>query len=300
MSLDLKYRPKDFEYLLGNEENIEILKNFTKNPNRPHTYLFFGHRGCGKTTMARIFANKLDSDLIELNGSDNRGIDDIRQIIQSCQFKTLNGKNKCYLIDEVHKLTNEAQNSFLKILEEPPEHIYFFLCTTDPQKLLPTIKSRCSLIQIEKIDNIELTRYIESIAKKEGKEIDRKICRTIAKTSEGCVRDALKILESVLQIEDEEKQLKIASQKIDNEEVVIDLCRELLKPNNWKACTKILKGLKEDPEKIRRTILGYMSSVLLNSREGNMQAGLVIECLEHNVYDSGFPGLIYRIFKVFL
>lgn len=305
MSLANKYRPIVFDEMLGNEENIEILKGLLKKENPPHTYLFHGDRGCGKTTLARILCDNLNIDknnIMEVNGSNNRGIETARQIIEQSRFKSLDGNNKAFILDEIHKATKDFQNALLKVLEEPPSHVYFILATTEPNKLIKTILSRCSKFEVEKIDTTELMRYLIQISEKEKIKINRKICRNIAKTSEGHVRDALKILEKIMEVKDEEKQLKISIQKLNEEEEVINLCRNLLKPNNWQEVRKILKNIDEDLEKIRYAVLGYMGSVLLNEKSNvnvSTTAGYIIECFSEPFYNTGKPGLVYACFCVF-
>jgi len=298
MSLTDKYRQKEFRGLLGNEENIEFLQTVIQKKDHSHSYLFCGEFGCGKTTMARILANKFDcNEIIELNSSNNRGIDTIRDLIENAQYKTLTGSNKCYILDEPHQMTKDAQNALLKILEEPPKHVYFMLCTTDPQKLLSTIKSRCVKIEVEKIDVRTLLSYLFDIAKKEGKEVSKKVCRKVAQSSGGHVRDALKLLEKVLSIEGEEKQLRVAESNIVESSEIIELCQQLLK-GDWNTIRKILKGIDEEPEKVRRAVLRYMSAVLLNGN--NNRAAIVIESFCENFYDSGKAGLILACYQVFL
>ena len=144
MSLYLKYRPKDFDEMVGNDETIESLKKLIQKEDRPHTYLFTGQSGCGKTSAARICANKLGAkghSIIEINSSNNRGIDTARDIIDQMQYKPLEGNIWVFIIDEIHQTTSVAQNALLKPLEDTTDSAYFFLCTTDPQKLIKPLKN---------------------------------------------------------------------------------------------------------------------------------------------------------------
>ena len=302
MSFINKYRIEKINDLLSNENNKELLNGFILNKDRPHSYLFFGDHGCGKTTTARIMAKELNCEIIEINGSNDRGISTIRETIyEGSQFKTLLGNNKAYIMDEVHSLLALSQEALLKILEEPPKHVYFFLCTTDPQKLKNTIRSRCTQIEMEKISLRDLYPYLINISIKENNEISKQVARQIAETSEGHVRDSLNILEKVLQFKDEKKQLEIANQKIENDENIIDLCKLLLKDDFFTdGIKKILLSLQsENPESIRKIIINYMQKVLLNNSGKDMiRAAVIIECLDKIVYD--YAVLCANIFKIFI
>ncbi len=296
MDFATKYRIKELKDIIGNENTKEILSSFINKENHPHSYLFYGERGCGKTTIARILSEKFNCEIIELNNSNNRGISTVRETIyEGSMYTTFSGLYKGFLLDEVHKLTNDAQNALLKILEEPPESAYFFLCTTEPNKLLKTIRSRCQQFEMEIISNRLLYPYLIDISIREGKEIPKDLARKIAETSDGHVRDALKILESVLQLDDEKKQNKIAEQRIDDQKQVIDLCRHLLN-GSWNDCREILKDLqRENPESIRKIILSYMQKVLLDS--SSTRAAIVIDGLREVIYDYAI--LCVNIFEIF-
>ena len=303
MSLYLKYEPKNLDEILANEDNKTILKGFLKQKEIPQVYLFYGSYGCGKSLISNLLAKELNcgNNIYELNASNDRGIDAIRQVIESCKYRTLDGKNKSYIIEECHQLPTLSQEAFLTTFQNPPKNVYFFLCTTEKSKMLPTIISRCKCIEVNPLSVIELYPYLIEISKKENNEISRIVARKIAETSEGHVRDALQILEKVLQFENEEKQLEIAKIQIEENAEVIELCRKLLN-GNWKECQIILKNLKEQPENIRRVILGYMEKVLLNSDNSNNwnKAVLIIEGLKDNLFNSGRAGLISAIYQIFL
>ncbi len=144
MGLDLKHRPKSFDRIIGNEDTVEALESYLTKKDLNHSFLFTGPSGTGKTTLARIVAGELGCegmDFTEMNSADFRGIDTIRNIRQQMVFPPMEGKNRGWLLDEAHKLSNDAMNSLLKPLEEPPNHVYFFLATTEPQKLITTIRA---------------------------------------------------------------------------------------------------------------------------------------------------------------
>lgn len=206
MSLHTKYRPKTLDDFAGNRMLVDSLQSLlTKDSvDIPHTYLFIGPRGCGKTTLARIFAMMLNCsgfDLKEQNAADFRGIDSSREIVRRMRLKSLDAKgNRGWIIDEVHKWTNDAQNAILKALEEPPEHVFFFLCTTDPQKLLKTIRSRCIIYEVSTLSFKQIIKLLKEITNKEKKHVPGEVLMQIAQDSQGHPREALTILEKVIDL----------------------------------------------------------------------------------------------------
>jgi len=177
MSLYKKYRPSTFDDIVGNSVTIQALKKSVEG-RKNHVFLFTGPSGCGKTTLSRIVAKELGakgSDFRELDSADFRGIDTIRNLRKTIGYHPLESKVVVYLLDEVHKLTGDAQNAMLKMLEETPEHVYFILATTDPQKLLGTIKGRCSIYTVEALeDSWKYTSAILRGLKKDDSETIRR------------------------------------------------------------------------------------------------------------------------------
>ena len=299
MSFNLEYRPTTFDQVAGNKGTISSIQSILKQEKCPHILLFSGFSGCGKTTLARITAKELqcsEHDVIEINSANNRGIDTARDIIQQMYYKPLHGPIKVYILDEVHQTSKDFQNAMLKALEEPPSHVYFMLCTTEPEKLIATIRNRATMFTVEKLDEQKIIRLLWSISKNEGNEIDKTILAEIASESEGSPRQAVIMLQKIIGLTTEE-EMKEAIQAIKiNEKNTIDLCRALLKGASWKSIAAILKLIQDDPEKVRRAVLGYMSAVLLNS--GEERAAMIIECFADNYYNSGKAGLIFSCFSV--
>ncbi|WP_461831686.1 DNA polymerase III subunit gamma/tau [Aquifex sp.] len=214
-----KYRPKFFKEVIGQDVPVRVLKNAIKNNRVSHAYLFAGPRGVGKTTIARILAKALNCknpfegepcgvcenckeidkgifpDLIEMDAASNRGIDDIRTLKEAVNYKPIKGKYKVYIIDEAHMLTKEAFNALLKTLEEPPPNTVFVLCTTEYDKILPTILSRCQRIIFSKVPKEKVIEYMKLICSKEGIEYEEEALSILAHASEGCMRDAASLLD---------------------------------------------------------------------------------------------------------
>ncbi|MBT3817068.1 MAG: DNA polymerase III subunit gamma/tau [Candidatus Magasanikbacteria bacterium] len=227
MALYHTHRPQAFSTVLGQKHIIQTITNQIKANTVAHAYLFFGPRGIGKTTTARLLAkavNCLDKkdkdaepcnsctactsitagnaiDVIEIDAASHTGVDHVREhIIENAQFKPTTLKKKVFIIDEVHMLSTSAFNALLKTLEEPPEHVMFILATTELHKLPDTIISRCQRFTFQPIPHDELHTYLKSLAKIEGTSIDDAVLRRIIVKSDGCARDAINLLEQVLSL----------------------------------------------------------------------------------------------------
>lgn len=299
MSLYHKYRPKTLDAILGNELLIDTLKTDLQKEDPPHAYLLHGPTGCGKTTIGRIIGTMLgctNRDFHEIDSADFRGIDTIRDIRHRSRFKSIYGNKIVWLIDECHKLTNDAQNALLKALEDPAKHVYYILATTDKQKLLDTIKGRCSQYQVNPLSDSDMLRLLRHVVKEESKEVPRQVLEQIITDSQGYPRNALQILDQIIEI-DPEKMLEVAKRQAEEQSQVIELCRALLAKAPWKKISRILKEIKDqDPESVRRAILGYCNSVLLNN--DNVMAAVVMEQMIEPFYSTGWPGLTFACYSI--
>ncbi len=217
-----KYRPQTFDTVVGQEHITTTLKNAIRNQHLAHAYLFCGPRGVGKTTCARILARTINCEsptaeteacgvcrtcrsfqdntsfnIFELDAASNNSVDDIRNLTDQVRFAPQQGRYKIYIIDEVHMLSAAAFNAFLKTLEEPPPYAIFILATTEKHRILPTILSRCQIFDFKRITTGDITTHLQGIIQKEGQQADEAALHVIAQKSEGCMRDALSMLDRI-------------------------------------------------------------------------------------------------------
>lgn len=205
-----KYRPKDFNEVVGQESIATTLSHAIESNQLAQALLFCGPRGVGKTTCARILARKINEkdgatsedgfsfNIFELDAASNNSVDDIRNLIDQVRFPPQIGRYKVYIIDEVHMLSNQAFNAFLKTLEEPPAHAIFILATTEKHKIIPTILSRCQIYDFKRIQIEDIKKHLEKIANKENVTYEDDALHLIAQKADGALRDALSIFDRLV------------------------------------------------------------------------------------------------------
>lgn len=298
MELYKKYRPKTLKDIVGNHSTVASLKNMLEKKTVPHTLMFHGPSGCGKTTLARILRRELNCsqlDFTELNCSNFRGIDTVRDITRQMNLAPTRSC-RIWMLDEVHQMSKDGQNAALKILEDTPDHVYFFLCTTDPQKILKTIRSRCTEMPVSLLSHKELRQLIDVVCKSEHITISAEFRDDIADAAGGSARRCLVLLEKMSTLNP--KEIATALKLHDDDHEVIELCRALLGKKPWSLVAKILGSPSVailEPEAIRVCVLGYAKSVLLKS--SNAQAAHVIYCFEQNFFDSREAGLVRACYE---
>ena len=217
-----RWRPKQFDELVGQDHIVRTLRNAIDSKRIAHAYLFVGPRGTGKTSTARLFAKALNAeggpsatpdndsaisqsimggscmDVIEIDGASNNSVDQVRDLREDCQYAPTQCTYKIYIIDEVHMLSTAAFNALLKTLEEPPEHVKFFFATTEAHKVLPTIVSRCQRFEFRPISDQVIAEKLTQIAKAEGIEVEAGAIASIARLANGGMRDAQSILDQMI------------------------------------------------------------------------------------------------------
>ncbi len=264
-----KYRPQNFDEVVGQGVLVTTLTNAIKNNKLHHAYILTGIRGVGKTTTARIIAKTLNcsnldtsgqvkacgvcdncksiaasrhQDVIEIDAASRTGVDDMREIIDSIAYAPVMAKYKIYIIDEVHMLSNSAFNALLKTLEEPPAHVKFIFATTEIKKVPITILSRCQRFDLRRLDEKEIAQHIKNILQKEFFEFEDRGIELIAKMSEGSVRDALSLTDQALSANNHEKSLPtevvVKMLGLNDQNKIIELLEALLKGDYPLALTK--------------------------------------------------------------
>jgi len=300
MPLQITHRPNELKDVFGNQGTKDSLESiFLRKKDFPHAFLFSGPTGCGKTTFARIVGTMLKCDNIEeLNMSNLRGIDSVRSLAETCIYAPILGDVRFYVLDEIHRQTKDAQNALLKLLEDPPSHVFFALCTTDPDQLLPAILGRCHQYQVKTLKYSEMMDLLKSVVKKENLEdYPESILKEIISLAEGLPRNALVMLDSIIDIEDEGKAIAALSSVSLSSINTKELCQAILKGTPWKEVKKSVKEIlmEVEPEKLRQMILGYMTAVLLNKDRDDRLSQVIDTFSEPNFYNakSGIVNQIY-------
>jgi DNA polymerase III subunit gamma/tau len=287
-----KYRPQIFDDVLGQDHVVRTLKNAITEKRLAHAYLFVGPRGTGKTSTARILAKALNCvhgptvtpcgvcdscreisqgislDVLEIDGASNNSVDQVRELRDNVRFAPVRGRYKIYIIDEVHMLTSQAFNALLKTLEEPPAHVIFVFATTEPNKVLPTILSRCQRFDLRRIPTQIIARQLESIAKQEDVSLSVAAAETIAVASEGGLRDAESMLDQLVAFcgkeISEDQVLEIFG--LTSELVVADLARSIVKADA-PAALRIIHDQAEagkDLARILGDLIGFLRHLLID------------------------------------
>ncbi|MDG2253212.1 MAG: DNA polymerase III subunit gamma/tau [Methylophilaceae bacterium] len=268
--LALKWRPKSFDTLVGQESTVQALSNALDQKRLHHAYLFNGTRGVGKTTIARILAKSLNcqqgvssnpcqecstchdidtgryADLIEVDAASNTGVDNVRELLENAQYAPSSGPYKIYIIDEVHMLSKSAFNAMLKTLEEPPNHVKFILATTEPKKVPITVLSRCLQFNLKQMTVENINSHLKSVLKEESIDFEENALLIIAKAAKGSMRDALSILDQAIAFSGTEIKVALMHKMLGSiDENILYTILERLSNNDGHALIQISKEMEE-------------------------------------------------------
>lgn len=305
--LHVKYRPQYFEEIIGQSHIIASISSLRKT-GYPHAFLFSGNSGVGKTTIARVVAKDLDclpANIIEFAAADTTGVDDIRQLLRGLDYTSF-GKSplKFVILDECHRLSKNAWDALLKPIEEPPAHVYYALCTTEPAKVPATIRTRCHGYNLKDVAKSDIMDLLEYVADEEKLVLPKGAIHLISQESFGSPRRAIVYLSMCRGCTTIEEVASILESPLEGSEV-IDLCRLIGKPiveDTWKKVKDLLVRLKDsNPESIRIQVCNYFqSSALKAETEGQFTHALNIlsEFKEPANSQTGLAGILVSIANI--
>jgi DNA polymerase-3 subunit gamma/tau len=290
-----KYRPDNLDDVIGQEAAVKSIRALFKLKNLPHSYMFYGPAGTGKTTLARIIAKHLDCEeenITEVDAGSKRGVNEMKELINSLIYGTF-GDNpiKMIILDEVQALTTDAFNALLKTLETPPNHVYFVLCTTEYAKVPETIRSRCHQYHLKEVSYKDIYDLLVKVAKKEKIKLSEDSIKFVAKQANGCVRNGLMFLSQVRSCDSKDEVAKVLEAHLDDKEV-IELCRLLggdIKKFVWKDVQKILLSLRlKNPESVRIQVANYLTSCVLKAEsiEKMMEFSRRLDLFSEPIYNK--------------
>lgn len=300
MYYDKKYRPKTLGQFFGNSNLKTQIKNIKKD--KPSLILLHGTSGCGKTTLARIIANKLNYEMLQFNVSDAGGIDLARSINEMILTSSMFKEGKAFILNEMQGANKNCMNALLEALEEPPKNIIFIMCTTEPQVLLHAVKTRAVLMEVKPLDENNSIKLLSSICKKENLKFPERTLSDIYFAAIGIPRQMLIILNEISKLkkkEDISEIIELYGSIGEGDKLSVDIARSLLKKESFKVVMTKLKLTKDQPETIRRVICSYMSKVLSNGTL-NKDAALILDVFISCNTSIGMSSIIHSVTLLYI
>lgn len=295
-SFHVKYRPKTFDEVVGHKDTLKSLRKAVES-RRVHTFLFTGPAGTGKTSLARIIANELchgeagAANIEEIPAAIATGVDAMRQVADRAQYRAI-GKHpyKIVILDEAHRLSSAAWDALLKATEEPPKHVFYIFCTTNPGKIPKTILTRCTQYDLSQLSEDDILKILKRVIKKEKLDVESEVVEAVAESSGGSARQALVFLEMCLFCETAAEARKVMKQAGETKEAV-DLARFLLNKQgrNWKDAQRLLVALKDyEAESIRIMLCNYFAAVILGSKSEKEAVRVmgILDCFSQTYYPA--------------
>jgi DNA polymerase III gamma/tau subunit len=282
-----KYRPINFEEVIGHESVVNAIKKALASDSRPHAFLMTGPSGTGKTTLARIIGAELGAEITEIDAASNNGIEDVRELIEFAQHLAFTKSGlRLFIIDECHGLSKAAWNALLKLLEDPPDHLFLALCTTEPQKVMDTVLNRCYPVMLKALPNSEIEDLLGMICELEGWKVHPDVFDMVVHASTGQPRKALSIMQAVHDAPDREEAARIV-RLVELSNPMSELLQHL---TSGKRSWKIIRGLiqKMDTDSFEDALIPcgrYISAALLNTDDDG-QAQMLWQMLEALVFPA--------------
>lgn len=302
MELYKAYRPRKFEEIVGNESTIKSIRQKVEKGTLPHFILLTGPSGCGKTTIARILQKELkcsSDDFLEFNCANRNGVELAREIEKDYRKKPIGGGIRIYYLDEAHSLTSACESSLLKPLEDTPEHCYFIFATTDPQKILNTIKTRATEYKLSALTSKQINELLTEVCDTEKRKVSEAIKQDIFDCCGGSARLALVLLDKIIDLDESEQRDTLEEAKR-AEAGAFQLLQALMGwgSKGWDAVAKALANNTEDPEGIRRYLRACAMNQLLDpaKSKNHVTSFAILQCTDTLFYDK--PALVQACYDI--
>lgn len=306
-----RHRPTSWDGVIGQDKTVKALQSMLERGTLPHALMLHGPSGSGKTTIARILKTEMgcsDMDFHEMNCADMRGIEDARNVRRRTSVTPMDGRVSMWLIDEAQKLTNDAQNALLKLLEDTPSHVYFIFCTTDPRKLIQTIKTRLTSLKLDDLEDKHLHELLRRVCSRENMKLTPRVESLLIQQARGSARMLLVLLDRISVEAKEAEQIEAIRGASFDEATAYDLAKAVFYSRPWSEVAPILLKLKnQDVEGVRHMFLSYCNTVMITDRPGDDpqkkarnrdRAYRIIDVFSRNFYDSKEAGLTAACWEV--